>query len=141
MRTIDIPDGQADLLEGDDLSNSDVKKIRRAGRPAMNIKLRLDEANAANGTSEEAANQSFISSLTDDELDDLDLFQRQCVVVCLNSWTLDRPLPTTPEEVDGLKPRSLYKALTTEAAKVDLSDNFGIEGASDPKVDTESSDS
>ncbi len=59
-------------------------------------------------------------------------------VVRLIEWSLDKPLPQSVDEVDDLT-RPIYQVLTTEAAKLNLNEDFSLEGAQDPKAPTEDS--
>lgn len=149
---IPLPDGQTALLrDSSELSNKDVKTLRRAARKVgvVGQKLRdlgLDElrdvgdADAEMSPEAQSKAMEILAGLSDDEDDALDLFQRTCVVVRLHSWSLDRPLPTTVDEVDDLT-RPVYDVLTREAAKLDLNEQFGVDGAADPKADTAGSES
>ena len=82
----------------------------------------------------------MITELPDEDYDSIDLFQRTCVIVRLESWTLDRPLPTTVDEVDDL-PMPIYTPLTVAAVKINFDEQFDVEGAADPKVLIAGSDS
>lgn len=154
--TIDLPDDQsATLRTSEELSNRDVKVLRRAARKVGIIGQRLKdlglddlrEQQEADADDEDVDNTetnkkalAILTNLSDDDDNSLDLFQRVCTVVRLVSWTLDRPIPANEDEVDDL-PRPLYAALTTEAAKLDLNENFGttpeerVEAAMDPTTD------
>ena len=144
--TIELPDGNsAQLKSSEDLSNREVKLLRRAARKVglvgQHLKdLGLDELRAEVDTeadpesdeskaAAEATNARALAILTqidDTEDDDLDLFQRTAAAIRLIDWTLDLPLPKTADDVDNL-PRPLYEALTTEAAKLDLNESFSKE--------------
>jgi len=154
---IELPDKQTALFrDGNELSNRDVKILRRAARKVGLVSAKLKELgmddvreDAKDDDSEdtdaaEKNNQralSILTKLSDDEDDDLDLFQRVCVAVRLIEWSLDLPLPRDADAVDDL-PRPIYAVLTAEAAKLDLRDNYSKEaGLADPKADTENSDS
>jgi hypothetical protein len=153
---IKFPDGKTALLrDGDELSNRQVKEIRRAARKVGVVGQKLRDAGleevretiANDDADEDAKNEAnakaaaILSGLTDEEDENLDLFQRTAAIVRLISWDLDLPLPTTVEEVDDL-PRPIYTVLTTEAAKLDLNEAFDMDsGVTDPKADTEGSDS
>ena len=54
--------------------------------------------------------------------DILDEFQRTAVVLRLISWTLDRPIPATADEVDDL-PQDIYVPLTVAASDVKFGDD------------------
>ena len=136
--TVQLPEGNMAVLKDDvDLTNKEVKNLRRAARVAMNIASRLQEAGFDEN---DPSTWSSFMDMTDEDADTLDLFQRTCVVTRLKSWTLDLPIPTTPDEVDDL-PRPIFVPLTTAAINIDLSDSFGMENAADPKAVTASSDS
>lgn len=152
--TIDLPGGgTATFLDSDELSNKSVKELRRAARKVgligQHLKdlglddLRAEDEPEADPESDEAkaaaeaknlAALKVLTGLTDSEDDDLDLFQRTAAAIRLTAWTLDIPLPLTPESVDDL-PRPIYTAITEEAAKLDLNESFDdLETATDPKV-------
>ena len=160
--TIDLPGGTAQLRTSDELNNRQVKELRRAGRRVglvvqhlndlglESLRSEVKDDDEEEKTDEERAeinrkSLAILTELTDEEDDNLDFFQRVCTVIRLIDWTLDLPLPTTPEDVD-LLPRPIYSALTTEAAKIDLNENFGndpekkLEAVQDPKVLTTDSD-
>ncbi len=138
---IELPDNQhATLKTSEELSNKEVKLLRRAARKVglvgQHLKdLGLDELSrnesATDGEEPDAATTdaknskalAILTQISDTEDDDLDLFQRTCAAVRLVEWTLDLPLPKTPEDVDNLA-RPVYEALTTEAAKLDLNESF-----------------
>ncbi len=151
---IDLPDNQhATLRTSEELSNRDVKLLRRAARKVglvgQHLKdLGLDDLNKDDTTDDTTEPDEtavaeknrraleVLTQISDTEDDDLDLFQRTCTSVRLLDWTLDLPLPKTPEDVD-LLPRPIYEALTTEAAKLDLNESFSKEAAresDDPKA-------
>jgi hypothetical protein len=145
--TIDLPDNQhATFKTADELSNREVKLLRRAARKVGVSVQKLkdlgfdatkttdvpdDEDEAVTAERNQSALAIF-SNLSDDEDDNLDLFQRECAAVRLVEWTLDLPLPKTADDVDNL-PRPIYNALTAEAAKLDLSETFDKEASLDPK--------
>ena len=136
--TVELPGGTATLLDATELTNKDVKLLQRSARVAATAATKMKEAGYVEGDSSSWGNALF--ALSDDELDQIDLYQRTCVIKRLESWTLDRPMPTTVDEVDDL-PRPIFDPLTIAAADIKLSEDFGLEGAADPKADTESSDS
>ena len=154
---IELPNNQrATLRASEELSNRDVKLLRRAARKVglvgQHLKdLGLDDLQQTNEADEatepdetaiavkNARALAILTEISDEEDDSLDLFQRTCTSVRLLDWTLDLPLPKTPEDVD-LLPRPLYEALTAAAAKLDLNESFDVDGAGDPKAGTESSE-
>jgi len=127
--TIQLPEGHSAVLKDDvDMTNKEVKSLRRAARVAMGIATRLQEV----GFDEtDPSTWAAFTDMSDDEADTIDLFQRQCVVTRLRSWTLDRPMPTTVDEVDDL-PRPIYVTLTVAAIDINLSDSFEMDGAANP---------
>lgn len=133
---VELRGGVAVLRDDAELSNREVKHLRRAAKTATSIALKLRELGYIEDNPESF---EVISLLPDEEYENLDLFQRTCVIVRLESWTLDRPLPETVDEVDDL-PLDIFNVLTAAAADIKLSDDFSLEGASDPKADTEGSD-
>lgn len=156
--TIDLPGGgTATFLDSDELSNRQVKELRRSARKVgiigQHLKdlglddLRTDDDTEADPESDEGkaaaeakniAALKVLTSLSDSEDDNLDLFQRTATAIRLTAWTLDIPLPLTPESVDDL-PRPIYTAVTEEAAKLDLNESFDMEHAADPKAPAEDS--
>lgn len=148
--TVELPGGDTAELKGSDqLTNKDVKAIRRVARKvgAVGQKLRglgVDDIGDEDADEADTTRKTLdiLSQLTDDEDDTLDLFQRFCLVLRLESWTVknadgsDRPLPTTVEEVDDLE-RPLYAILTKAAAELNLNDDFSIEASMDPKAPIE----
>ena len=134
--TVQLPDGQMAVLKDDvELTNKEVKNLRRAARVAMGIATRLQESGFDEN---DASTWTVFTDMTDEEADTLDLFQRTCVVTRLKSWSLDLPLPVTPDDVDDL-PRPIFVPLTNAAINIDLSDSFGMENAADPKAATDDS--
>lgn len=152
--TIELPDGHTAVLKtSEELSNKSVKELRRAARKVGLVSQKLkdlgldqirDVPEDADDDTKTAANTKTVeifASLTDDEDNNLDLFQRMCTVIRLVSWTLDQPIPSNTDEVDELE-RPLYQALTTEAVKLNLNETFDKDdGLLDPKADTADSDS
>jgi hypothetical protein len=131
---IQLPDGHSAVLKDDtDLTNKEVKNLRRAARVAMGIAQRLQSIGFDEN---DPSTWTAFTEMTDEEADTIDLFQRQCVVTRLRSWTLGQPMPATVDEVDDL-PRPIYVALTVAAININLSDEFGMDGAADPKAVTE----
>ena len=129
--TIDLPGGaKAELKDSDELTNREMKTMQRSTRVAMNIANDLEQQGFKDDDPE---SWKTIANLSDDDYDSLDVFQRTCVVLRLKSWTLDRPLPQTPNEVDDL-PLSIYAPLTEAAVKINCD-----EGRLDPKADTANS--
>lgn len=159
---VELPGGHScHLRSSEELSNKQVKILRRAARKVGLVgehlkELGLDELQTTDTTDETVDPESpeakeatetrnrkalkVLTELSDSEDDDLDLFQRTCAAIRIIDWTLDLPIPSTPEDVDNL-PRPIYEALTTEAAKLDLNESFDVDGADDPKAGTEGSES
>jgi hypothetical protein len=154
--TIELPDGaSATLRSSDELTNKMVKELRRAARKVglsvahlkelgWDDKTRDEDAPEPSDEETAAANASALSvfgQLSDEEDDNLDLFQRTCAAVRFLDWTLDLPHPKTADDVDNL-PRPIYEALTGAAAKLDLNESFEKtpETQMDPPVATPGSD-
>lgn len=151
---IQLPDNHTALLrDSNELSNKDVKVIRRAARIVGILSQKLTDlgmdeirdklaTEAADKDAENAKALTILTQLSDDEDDATDLVQRTCAYIRLIEWSLDLPKPSTAEDID-LLPRPIYEALTKEAAKIDLSDTFdkNLETMSDLKADTENSSS
>lgn len=132
---VNLPNGSAVLKDEAEMSNREVKDIRKSARKAFAMISKLKDAGFDENDS---STWGALSNLTEGEDEYMDYFQRFCVVARLTSWTLDLPLPKTPEEVDDL-PRPIFVPLTVAAANIKFSDEFTLEGAADPKVDIESS--
>ena len=81
-----------------------------------------------------------MADLTDEEDANLDLFQRQCIFTRLVSWTLERDLPTSVDDVDDL-PRPFYVPLAAAASDIKLTDDFTVDSVASPKADIEGSES
>lgn len=136
--TIELPDGQSAVLKDDaELTNKEVKLMQRSSRVAASVVKDLEELGYKEDDPEA---WKVITELPDEDYDSIDLFQRTCVIVRLESWTLDRPLPTTVDEVDDL-PMPIYTPLTVAAVKINFDEQFDVEGAADPKVLIAGSDS
>lgn len=134
--TIQLPNGHSAVLKDDvDMTNKEVKSLRRAARVAMSIAQRLQ---AVGFDETDPSTWSAFTEMSDEDADTIDLFQRQCVVTRLRSWTLDLPMPTTVDEVDDL-PRPIYVPLTVAAINVNLADDFEMDAAADPTLATEGS--
>ena len=134
--TVQLPDDNFAILKDDtDLTNKEVKNLRRAARVAMGIASRLQESGFDEN---DPSTWTAFTDMSDEEADTLDLFQRVCVITRLKSWSLDLPLPVTPDDVDDL-PRPIFVPLTTAAINIDLSDTFSMENSADPKAITDGS--
>ncbi len=150
---LQLPDNATALLKNsEDLTNREVKVLRRAARKVGIVGQRLkdlgldtlreesdpaDDSDEAKAAIEERNNAALkiLTSLSDEEDDDLDLFQRTCAAIRLIEWSLDIPLPKTAEDVDCL-PRGIYTALTVEADKLDLNETFDMESAMNSPKET-----
>jgi hypothetical protein len=139
MSVVTFHDGTtATLRDADELTNRETKLLQRKIRSAASAASKMRKAGYNEKNPESWA--TALADLTDEEMDDIDLFQRACVVMRLQSWTLDRALPATEEEVDDL-PRPIFLPLTIAASDIKLSEDFSVVGASDPKARTEGSGS
>ena len=134
---IHLPDGHTATLKGDeDLTNKEIKRIQRSSRVAASVVKGVQDL-GYNDADPEA--WKVITEIPDEDYDSIDLFQRTCVVVRLESWTLNLPLPQTVDEVDDL-PMSIYTPLTVAAVNINFDQQFEIDGAADPKAGTVNSD-
>jgi len=134
--TVALPGGTAELKDQDELTNKEVKHLRKAARIAAGVANRLTELGF---NDEDPATWTVIAQLSDNEDDQIDLFQRTCVSIRLKDWTLELDKPSTPDEVDNL-PRPIYVPLTVAAVDIDFSDDFSVDGAADPKADSADSE-
>lgn len=127
--TINLPNGETASIKDDtELTNREMKELRRAARTAAGVALKLQDAGFKQ---DDPDTWSVASQLSDEDDDVMDLYQRTCVILRLKHWTLDRDLPVTPGDVDDLE-RPVYVTLTQACAKVNFSDDFGIDP--DPKA-------
>ena len=134
---ISLPGGTAVLKEKSELTNKEMKRLNKAQLAAAAGALHAQELGFKR---EDKDTWALVARLTPEEMDVVDLFQREAVVARLVSWTLERPLPTTADEVDNL-PLSIYTPLTIAAADIKIGDDE-FEVSPDPKVPTgNSSDS
>lgn len=131
-----LPGGTATLKTDDELTNKEVKTLRRSARVATAIAGQLTEL----GYDESDPDSwKVITKLPDDDYDTLDIFQRTCVIVRLKDWDVEGvDRPTTADSVDDL-PRPVFVPLTVAAADIKLSDDFSVDGAVDPKALTDDS--
>jgi hypothetical protein len=130
---VELPGGTATLKTDDELTNKEVKTLRRSARVATAIANQLTDLGY-----DEADPDSWkvITKLPDDDYDTLDIFQRTCVIVRLRDWNVDGvDRPTDADSVDDL-PRPVFVPLTVAAADIKLSDDFSVDGAVDPKAPT-----
>ena len=138
-KIIDLGNGESAVLKGDDeLTNREVKAMQRASRVAAGVVTGLEDL----GYDEEDPEAwKVIAQLPDEDYDSIDLFQRVCVIVRLKSWTLDRPIPATVDEVDDL-PMAIYTPLTLAAVDINFDEQFDLsaEAAANPKAVTAGSD-
>lgn len=132
---IPLGDGQSAILKDDqELTNREMKMIQRAGRIAAGVSVAMRDNLGFDETDPDTW-ATALAKVSDEDYDSLDLFQRTCVLIRLKSWTLDLPIPATVDEVDDL-PRSIFDPLTIAATDLNFAEQFGIEGAKDPKAGT-----
>ena len=129
--TVELPGGSAELKDQDELTNREVKHLRKAARIAAGVANRLSELGF---TDTDPSTWTVIAQLSDTEDDQIDLFQRTCVSIRLKSWTLELEIPKDADAVDDL-PRPIYVPLTVAATDINFSDDFSVDGAADPKAD------
>jgi hypothetical protein len=118
---IPIPGGQAKFYEPAKLTPRRTRELEIIG---AQILPRMQEvANAAKVTADGVApDVSDILGgpdvrLTRDELRTFMEFQEAAAWAFLESWTIDLPLPDSPDDLQDL-PRDLYEAITRHAAKL-----------------------
>ncbi len=130
--TITFSDGTtATLKDAEEMTNRQVKLLQRSMRTAATAAAKMQEAGYVEGQPETWA--PALSALSDDELDSIDLYQRSAVVLRLESWTREGDIPADADAVDDL-PRLVFEKLTTAAADIKLSEDFGVDP--DPKAHT-----
>lgn len=121
MRKVDIPDGTATFRDIDDLTGRQSDLIEAATMAAASVFKKIPEVDVPreeNETDEayeerlnEAANDAFLTvAWTMEESTRLVEWRRAMVFATLDSWTLDRPLPKSMDDVADL-PGSLARAL------------------------------
>jgi hypothetical protein len=126
---VDLPNGEkATLKDSSELTNKEVKRLRRAARIASSVALKLD---ALGFDGDNSDTWGIMSTITDEDDETLDLFQRTAVIIRLDSWTLEQDIPQNVDEVDDL-PRPIFQPLTVAAANIELSDDFEV--SPDPKA-------
>lgn len=116
MRTVEIPGGTATFRESEDLRARDADLIEAAAYAAAPALSRLpQQALTPSGDEDEAAAAARFAEAVKDvnfNLDEwllLTQMRRATIVATLDSWTLDRPLPTMA--TIGDLPRDLMVAL------------------------------
>jgi hypothetical protein len=135
---IELSNGETAVLKGDDeLTNREVKSMQKASQVAASVVKTLEDLGYKEDDPEA---WRVISSLPPKDYDAIDIFQRTCVIIRLKSWTLDRPLPTTADEVDDL-PMSIYTPLTVAAVDINFDQKMDntLEAQADPKAVTANS--
>lgn len=121
MRTVEIPDGTAAFREADELTGRQSDLIEAATMsvasvfaklPEVDVKREADEADDAYAARvNDAANEAFEAiTLSFDESMRLVEWRRAMVFATLDSWSLDRPLPKTMDDLADL-PGPLARAL------------------------------
>ena len=134
---IELPNGQSAVLKDvSELTNREVKTLRKSARIASSVALGLERAGFEDDNPE---SWKLIAEMDDDDYDTLDLFQRTCAIIRLKSWTLDLPMPKEADEIDDL-PMNIYGPLVAAAADINLTEDFTVAGANDPLVATVDSD-
>jgi len=134
---VELPNNESAVLKDDrELTNREIKAMQRASRVAASAAVKLTDLGFKEGDPE---SWRILAEMPESDYEDIDNFQRTCVYFRLKSWTLDRPLPQSQEEVDDL-PMNIYTPLTVAAVNLDFDEEFGVEGTSDPKALTANSD-
>jgi len=121
MKTIEIPDGSAELREKPDIKVRHRRLIEAAGVAAMPGLAKLPS------TRDELENLDVakVGSLTRTEADSLFTLQDATIIAALASWTLPKPLPTM-DTVGDLDPE-LYDALANATRELGTSVATGVD--------------
>ena len=134
--TVELPNGQTAVLKDDaELTNKQVRHLRNSALIAAGVASKIRDLGKID---EDPSTWATLAELDTDDLDRIEVFQRECVLARRESWTLDRDLPATEDDVDNL-PRPIYVPLTVAAADINWTDDFSPAGAQDPKAVTASS--
>lgn len=133
--THDIPGGTATFREQSELSERQKRAVMRAST-LMPSDAITAPAIAVDGEVVDGDAQSVsVRELSGAELDGMWSFADQFILAYLESWTLDRPLPKTDDDLLDL-PGDLYDALQAAIANVQKSarkpDGFGPDSAMRP---------
>lgn len=146
-KIIDIPGGTATFKDDDQLSNRQTKTLTRIYRKAIATTAGLIEL-GWDATKPETWIDKL--SMINDVEDTFEDYQHQAVLIKLIEWSLDRPIPTTAEELLDEDPKT-YEALIVEATgagpgeaptTIDVVErpDFSLDAVMDPKADTSSSE-
>jgi hypothetical protein len=141
---VDLPDGGwAEIRDPAELTTRQRSVVRRYMVPMARMRDKFAGMTAAkpDATPEEQSEAilASIEAVGADGLDDMDAMYAAFIVTYLAGWSLDRPLPTTPDAALDL-PGSLFDTLTR--ACINLGDgavDFSVDGAVDPASPTEPS--
>lgn len=123
MRQFDIPGGTASFREREELSAAGSRAIAKATRhlPKRAIQPEAGDGKHAEGSAVEPEVETdllgFPVDLTDDELDAVWEFNDVMILATLDSWSIDRPLPRSRDDVGAL-PGPLYGALQKAIAEL-----------------------
>lgn len=145
MRTVEIPGGTATIRDPDELRAKDADLIEAAAYAASPALQKLPpELLAAAGSDDDPAEAAakFGEAVKDvhftmDEWLLLTQMRRATVVATLDSWTLDRPLPTM--QTIGDLPRDLMAALDTAMGGVPVQARTDFSLSTDPESPTSAS--
>lgn len=129
MRTVDIPGGTATFREAEELRARDsdlIEAAAYAAQPALS-KMPLEAIQPVDGEPEADAAGRLAEAVKDvtfsmDEWLLITQLRRATVVATLESWTLDRPLPTM--QTVGDLPRDLMAALDAAIGGVPAQTDF-----------------
>jgi hypothetical protein len=136
MRTLDIPGGKATFREKDELTVAGQRAIAKATRHVpRNLVEPTEPAEGEDAPKIELDLMGFPVDFGDDELEAAWMFNDTLILVSLDSWTLDRPLPKTREDLGEL-PSPLYAGLNVaiaimQRAERTAGDDFGPDGVED----------
>jgi hypothetical protein len=137
---IPIPGGQAKFYEPAKLTPRRTRELEIIG--AEILPRMAEVANAAKVSADGVVpDVSDILSgpdvrLTRDELRSFMEFNEAAAWAFLESWTIDLPLPATPDDLQDL-PRELYEAITRHAAKLTVATklDFSVDSLPDDPED------
>ena len=144
MRTVEIPGGTANFREADDLRARDsdlIEAAAYAAAPALS-RLPAEVLGPQDDEDEAAAAARFTDAVKEvnfnlDEWLLLTQMRRATIVATLESWTLDRPLPTMA--TIGDLPRDLIAALDQAIGGVPVQAHTDFSPDRDPESPTSAS--
>lgn len=141
---IPIPGGQAKFYKPADLTPRRTRDLEVIGAELMPRIQELARAQRVQVEGRVVDSSGVLSGppvgLTRDELRTFIEFQEATAFAFLESWTLDRPLPETPDDFQDL-PRPLYDAIMQHAARLSFTDadtaEFTVDALPDDLTDVD----